>query len=173
MQKNPSDLIKKNILREDLYHRISEVEIVLPSLKERKEDIPLFIKRFLEDACIKAKKPIEGISSEIYDLLLNYEYPGNIRELKNIIKEMVSKSPPDSYLDIDSLPDKVKSNFLNKEAKEEKGFHFLVDQFSKKIIEEALKKTNYNISKAAEILKLSRRGLQKIIKRLKIMKNDM
>jgi PAS domain S-box-containing protein len=80
------DLVKRGRFREDLYYRIKVIQIDLPSLKERREDIPLLIEHFLNKFNLRTGKKISQVSPRVLQILMNYEYPGNIRELENIIE---------------------------------------------------------------------------------------
>jgi two-component system NtrC family response regulator len=81
--------LQRGTFREDLYYRLNVIAIVLPPLKERREDIPLLIDHFLEKYSQKNRRPNPGVSKEARDLLLQYAYPGNVRELENIIERSV------------------------------------------------------------------------------------
>ncbi|MCD6163160.1 MAG: sigma 54-interacting transcriptional regulator [candidate division Zixibacteria bacterium] len=96
--------------REDLYYRINVVNILLPPLKERKEDIPILADYFLENICNKMKMPKKSITSKAIDYLVNYHWPGNIRQLENIIERMVIFSKGE-FIDASDLPHEIKSMF--------------------------------------------------------------
>ncbi|MFQ6092570.1 MAG: sigma 54-interacting transcriptional regulator, partial [bacterium] len=78
--------VKKGRFREDLYYRLNVISIHMPSLRERKEDIPLLVRHFLEKHRQKSAKPIEGIAPKAMDALMSYHWPGNVRELENTIE---------------------------------------------------------------------------------------
>jgi DNA-binding NtrC family response regulator len=84
--KNIADAIKAKELREDLYYRLSVIEIYIPPLRERKEDIPLLVDYFLKIFAVKYEKPIQRFSEDALELLMLYYWPGNIRELRNIVE---------------------------------------------------------------------------------------
>lgn len=90
--KNLNKLVKENKFRRDLYYRIDVLNLKLPNLKERKEDIPLLTKFFIKKCQYKFKKEIEGISEESMDILKSYNWPGNIRQLENIIERLIVRS---------------------------------------------------------------------------------
>lgn len=87
--KNLKELIKQGQFREDLYYRLSVVKIYLPPLRDRKEDIPTLVSHFIEKYSRKYSRKIKGISSEAVKLLLSYDFPGNVRELENLIEHAV------------------------------------------------------------------------------------
>jgi len=87
--KNLNKLVKQGVFREDLYYRINVIVIELPPLNERREDIPILIDHFINKFNIRISRNIEGVSDEVIDILLNYDFPGNIRELENLIERAV------------------------------------------------------------------------------------
>ncbi len=107
--KNLRELIKKGEFREDLYYRLSVVRLYLPPLRERREDIPALIKYFLEKYAKKYSRRIKGFSSEAMKLLLSYHFPGNVRELENMVEHAVITcrgsliNPEDIPIDLESL----------------------------------------------------------------------
>ncbi len=169
-QKDPEILIKNGFLRGDLYHRISECIIKIPSLREREEDLELFINFFINKLCKNSKKKIFGVTKDFIEMLKNYNYIGNIRELRNIISEAILRCHSGVLLDVDCLPEKIKENNFERgeEFENDFNYHRYIEEKQREIIEKALKINNGNITKAANFLKISRRGLHKIIKRLKI-----
>src|SRR5690606_34109137 len=83
---NLQDAYKKGRFREDLYHRFNEFSINIPPLRNRKEDIPLFADFFLNKACEELNKSLNGFDSEVLDLFMEYSWPGNLREFRNVIR---------------------------------------------------------------------------------------
>ena len=104
--KNLKELVAKGKFREDLYYRINVVPVVLPPLRQRKEDIPYIIDSFLNMFREKFNKPQVVISQSAYDVLLSYNYPGNVRELKHAIERGVVLSK-DGVIDVSNLPDEI------------------------------------------------------------------
>lgn len=93
---NLADRVKKNLFRQDLYFRLAQVEIYIPPLRKRKEDIPFLIRHFLRQNSIKYKVPIPHFTAQAMEVLLNYDWPGNIRELQFFIERLMilrQKSP--------------------------------------------------------------------------------
>ena len=87
--RNLEEAIRKGAFREDLYYRLNVVTLSLPPLRERKEDIPILIDHFLKKYSRENKKEVSSLTKEAKDLLLHYDYPGNVRELENIIERAV------------------------------------------------------------------------------------
>ena len=155
--------IKKGNFREDLYYRLNVVSIHTPPLRERKEDIPLLVNHFLKDCNNDMHKHILGLPSNILDIFMNYNWPGNIRELKNTIERIVTLSPNDCVeISEEVLPSEMCSSRQNKDYKKYKtiGSMYLAQkQLEKEMITEALEKEKNNKSKAAGLLGISRKVL--------------
>jgi len=154
--KNIKDEIKKGNFREDLYYRINVVPIELPPLRERREDIESYVKFFID-------KFSQGrnitVSNEAVNLLKDYSFPGNIRELENIIERMVLLAPTEE-LQVSSLPKEVYRN--NKE--EDSIIYFPaqgidLENVEKSLIIKSLQLSSYNQSKAAKLLNITRSAL--------------
>ncbi len=150
--------IKQGRFREDLYYRLRVIDIEIPPLRERKEDIPLLIQHFMNRFGKELKKNLSGVSDEALKILLNYSWPGNVRELENIIQRAMTLSRHDAI-----LPEDLPSNLLPKADDRlfEKGIEdqMTLDQLEKEYIRRVLIKTGGNKSKAAEILGLDRKTL--------------
>lgn len=166
--RNLEELVKEGKFREDLYYRLSVVPIHIPPLRERRQDIPLLLNYFLEKSNVINGADIGGCSEEAMDILMNYEYPGNIRELQNIIERVVVIKKK-GCIDIEDLPEKlwsVKGEVF--EVDMHKGYDTLVSEFEKTIIAKALQETSGVKSKAAQMLNINRTTLIEKIKRLKM-----
>ena len=162
--KNLEEEIEKGNFREDLYYRLSTITIRMPSLKERREDIPLIVESILKELKEKYGKDIQGISPEFLEYLMQYDYKGNIRELKNILEKAVilsegkeltlpryeSKSINSIYIDD---PEEI---FTVKTFPEE-GIDLkkVLSNIEKSLIEKAMEKAEGNKTKAAQILGLT------------------
>ncbi len=162
--KNLDQALKQGSLREDLYYRINVVPIHLPPLRERKEDLPLLVSHFLTKKVEEEGHSSKQVSPEAMTLMMNYDWPGNVRELQNIIEQMVTLCPNSTILPED-LPDhfrkQLKSMTLKEQALSGKiSFERAVAEFERDIILEALKKTRYVQTHAADLLGISRRILK-------------
>jgi two-component system response regulator AtoC len=162
--KDLTQMIKKGLFREDLYYRINVVPVVLPPLRERPEDIPLLLDHFIEKFSTENKKQLKGVSKEALEILKNYEWPGNIRELENLVERVVTLTS-NSYIQPNELPfslvnvpklNGLKESILNGRVSLIEG----EEKFEREIIEDALKRANYVQSHAAEMLGVSRRILK-------------
>ena len=163
------DLVKDGKFREDLYYRLNVVPIHLPPLRERRQDIPLLLNYFLERSNRINGAEIEGCSESAMGVMLNYSYPGNVRELQNLIERVVVLKKK-GVIDLEDLPDKI---YLAEQQEQshfeiEKGYDTLVSNFEKNLILQALQETNGVKSKAAQVLSLNRTTLIEKMKRLGI-----
>lgn len=165
-----SDMVKEGSFRGDLMYRINTFEIDIPPLRERREDIPTFVNYFTRRYVAKTGKCICGISEDTWQFLLNYNYPGNVRELKNMIERMVILAPKDGILHMD---DKKGVGYLNEI--EDMGvvepYRDAKRKWERNYIIGVLDKEYGNITKAADIMELSRRQLFNKMKELNIKIN--
>jgi len=163
--RNIKSTIQEGRFREDLYYRLNVIDIQLPPLRERKEDIPLLIQHFITKFSNEFKKNISGVSKDALKLLLNYSWPGNVRELENVIQRAMTLSqhevilPEDLPATVIQTPDKK----LVEKALEE---NFTLDQLEKEYIKKVLIEAGGNKSKAAEILGLDRKTLYRKLEEL-------
>jgi len=155
--------VKEGNFREDLFYRLKVVTMHLPPLRDRKEDLPILIDHFIQQYAVENKKNIKGLTAEARDLLLKYNYPGNVRELVNILERAVVIAR-DEYITIDDLPFKP-SSFADHEKKPFGLLKESVEELEKKLIAEAMKKAQDNQTKAAEILGMSERMLRYKLKK--------
>lgn len=170
---NMSEIVTKGQFRNDLYHRLNEFNITISPLIERKEDIPLLARYFVEEACLEFNKKIKGISSEALESLFQYSWPGNVRELRNIIRRSVLLTDSEYIREV-NIPRDVTSNCINGEFLEDFDNDIPLREINKKVSEKletklitkALKKANNNKSKAAKILKIDRMTLYSKIRSL-------
>jgi DNA-binding NtrC family response regulator len=163
--KNLEEEVKKGTFREDLYYRLNVVNIRVPPLRERKEDVLLLIDFFLKKYNAKHKKNVKGITREVRDMLMKYDYPGNVRELENIIERAVVLTRGD-YISKEDLPafSGQTKDLLEKNMKE------TVEIIERNMILDALISSEWVQTKAASILGLSERMLRYKIKKYKIAK---
>jgi len=162
------DLVKEGKFREDLYYRLNVVPIHLPPLRERRQDIPLLFNYFLERSNKMNSAEIGGCTEEAMSILMEYDYPGNVRELQNLIERVVVLKKKGS-IDLEDLPEKIYGEIEAPTRFDiEKGYDTLVSTFEKNLILQALQETNGVKSKAAQILSINRTTLIEKMKRLGI-----
>ncbi len=149
--------------RTDLYHRLNEFLLYIPTLQECREDIPLYAHHFLELSNKQLNKQVIGFTSETLELLKSYNWPGNIRELKNVINRLVLICM-EEYITPDLLPQNLQGKPGQAAVSSSLKPLSLKNHDEKERIEEALKLTNYNKSKAAVLLDIDRKTLYNKIK---------
>ncbi|ARN77202.1 sigma-54-dependent Fis family transcriptional regulator [Nonlabens spongiae] len=150
---NLKEMIKKDSFREDLFYRLTVVEIEVAPLRERKEDIPLLVDKFLFKYGVEYKDRFIKISPEAMAVLKRYEWPGNIRELENVVQRAVIMS--DKCIEIEHLPHNLKFNIDFPESELQP-----LKVIEKKYIQKVLNATNNNKTRAAEILGITRKTLR-------------
>jgi len=159
--------VEKNEFREDLYYRLNIINIHLPLLKERKEDIPLLADHFLAKYAAENNKVIKKIDAKFMKHLMDFHWPGNIRELENAVLRAVILATSDT-LTADLLPEEILGS-TRKEVK--KGnFYERVDELKRELIQEALRNNNWVQKNAAKELGLKATTLSELMKRLNIQK---
>lgn len=158
--KDIGELARKGEFRQDLYYRLNVINITIPPLRDRKEDIPELADYFLKRYTNKLSKTIKGIDSNAMNILMNYHWPGNVRELENVIERAVILSDTDFIrpedISISQIPDK------------EEGKLSSLDDIERSYIIKVLKETGWNQSKASQILGIDRKTLY-----LKLKKYDI
>jgi len=170
--KNLVKLVSEGAFREDLYYRINVIELTIPSLRERKEDIPLFIKQLLNNLAEKMGMEVPSIDVDAITALQNYHYPGNVRELENILERAIALSDDNSISTQDLHLKAVSSNEIpNKKIAASASTAVepmdLAGQEHQSIMQ-ALEKTRWNKTAAAKLLGLSLRQLRYRLQKLNI-----
>ncbi len=158
-------MVHKGEFREDLYYRINVVRIELPPLRKRKEDIPMLVEEFIERFNTLRRKNITGITPEALSLLMAYNWPGNIRELENVIERafvLCNKG----YIGIEHLPEEITTSLGDEKRKGD--IRKAKDMLEAKIIEEALRRNNFNKAATAKELGIHKSTLFRKMKKLGI-----
>ncbi len=181
--KNLEEEIKKGNFREDLYYRISTVRIKIPPLRERREDIPMLAQYFLEQANKKFNKNVKGFSPDVLNILKNYHWPGNVRQLKNAIEEMVLFAQGE-IIDTKYLPDFLKPTFDFESSAANNLFvepanyeefkrmkQKLGEEYERWVIKHLLEKYHYNVSWAAREFGIHRTRLHQLITKYGLRKS--
>ncbi len=152
------ELIHQGRFREDLYYRLKAIDIELPPLRQRREDIPLLVEHFTQKFSEELKKRVPGISEEALRILIGYAWPGNVRELENVIHRAMTLSQTEVILPEDlpaSMVQEPDENLLEKSLQGK----YTIDQLEKEYIRKVLIEVGGNKSKAAEVLGLDRKTL--------------
>jgi DNA-binding NtrC family response regulator len=163
--RNLARMVKDGTFREDLFYRLNVVRIVLPPLRERREDIPMLAHHFLQKVATANEQPVRGFVPETMALLERYHWPGNVRELENVIERTVSLSPGPLIMP-DDLPEAVRKA----EAAPAGGDESLLslDEVEKRHLSRVLRETGGNKVRAAKILGIDRRTLYRMAERFGI-----
>jgi DNA-binding NtrC family response regulator len=163
------DLVREGKFREDLYYRLNVVPIHMPPLRERKQDVPLLFAHFLERSNAMNGARVEGFAEETMEVLMEYDYPGNVRELQNLVERLVVLKKS-GFIGIEDLPEKFYSQQKPDYTRLDlhRGYDTLVSEFEQNLILKALNETNGVKSKAAQILSMNRTTLIEKMKRLGI-----
>ena len=164
--KDLEEQIQKGLFREDLYYRLNVIEVKIPALRERREDIDILARHFVEKYSLENKRKVNGISDEAMEILLNYQWPGNIRELRNVIERAVVLTSGDK-IGSSELPDRLKNIRVGKDSQTLKT---KLELHEEKIIRDALLSYAWNKEEVARILDVDLATLYRKIKKLGIEK---
>jgi len=156
-----SDMVKRHAFREDLFYRLNVVAITLPPLRTRRDDIPLLVQHFITKYSRAFAKEVHGVSTQVMEILSRYPFPGNVRELENIIERAIALSE-ETELSVQDLPSDLRELSISSLEKD----HWVsLEEKEKEYIREVLINTDYNRNHAAEILGLPRTTLWRKMKR--------
>ena len=167
-------LVKDGTFREDLYYRLHVIPITLPPLRDRKEDVPLLARHFVQKSCRSNNLPPRTLTQDAMRALMNYSWPGNIRQLENAIEHAVAMTGQDSEIQARALPEDISqpasSLLLPTVAIPDEGINFtqVVSQLERELIVRCLEKTGGNKRQAARLLQLSRTTLIDKLNRLNV-----
>lgn len=151
--------VKDGEFREDLYHRLNEFSIKVPSLKDRKEDLMIFAEYFLDEANAELEKNVIGFTDEAIEAFKNYNWPGNLRELKNMVKRAVLLTQ-DNLIPLKVLPHEISTAPTIGDTE----YGLFKNKNEEQLILEALEKSGGNKSKAARLLSIDRKTLYNKLK---------
>ncbi|RPI42366.1 MAG: sigma-54-dependent Fis family transcriptional regulator, partial [Bacteroidetes bacterium] len=167
--------VEQNNMREDLYHRLNEFKILVPPIRERGDDVLVFASAFVEKAARRFEKDVSGYDQDVRQILTNYPWPGNIRELKNVMTRSVLLARGNT-ITLQDIPEEIKTRqalLLNRDGgngrtRTDVKLKDAAGKAEKEAIIQALIKSNYNKSKAARLLKIDRKTLYNKIKQFNI-----
>ena len=160
--------IQSNRFRSDLFYRINVIPIEVPPLRKRKDDIPLLVNHFIQETVSINGLQDKQVTEELMNIFINYEWPGNVRQLKNIVERMVVLSE-DNVLDVKDAPNILLSGVSEMEkhvvdTSYSPSLKEARDEFEKTFILKALQSTNWNVTQTARILDMERTYLYRKIK---------
>ena len=161
--------IKKREFRQDLFYRLNVVSVAVPSLRKRREDIPLLAIYFATRYAKKCNRPFKGITPEARAVLLNYEWPGNVRELENAIEHAIVMGACDEI-----RPEDLPENLLEIESAQPAGssYHVAISELKKRLIRDAVTAANGSYTEAAKALGVHPNYLHRLIRNLD-MKSEL
>ena len=148
--------------REDLYHRLNEFQIIVPPLRERRDDIMLFVRHFLDQANTVLEKSVSGFEPGVEAVFMDYSWPGNLREMKNVVKRATLLAPG-KQISLNEIPVEI----YNPQKKDDQ-FRLFNEENECELILKVLKSVGYNKSKAARLLKIDRKTLYNKLELYKI-----
>jgi DNA-binding NtrC family response regulator len=163
-------LVEEGRFREDLFYRLNVINIRVPPLRERKEDIPLLVEFFTKKYCDENSKPVYRFSSEALKVLMDYHWPGNVRELENVVERAVVLSHGD-IIGRDLLPDSITSpssrfaTLSSFDLSRESSLFDIIDSFERRVIIEMLEQTGWSQTEAADNFRVPLSTLNQKIKR--------
>lgn len=167
--------INQGTLRQDIYYRLCVMNIKIPPLRERKEDIELMLNYFINKFNLYLNKDITNISKEVYNYFINYDWPGNVRELKHIVEYIMNIiSKDENAIELRHIKSKIEeiemmnNLYLVEKNYEVKPLKPQIEEIERREIFKALKKTEGNVSQAANLLEIPRQTLQNKIKKYNI-----
>ncbi len=160
------ELVKTGKFREDLYYRLNVFNIIIPPLRERRDDIPLLVNFFINKFSSVMNKKIKSVSKEAMDFLMNYAWPGNVRELENAIERAMVVGKSDSII-VEDLPFHVSRNSFDFNSDEKS-----LASMEKKYILKILNENGWNISKTAQLLEIDRVTLYNKINKYSLRKDE-
>jgi two-component system, NtrC family, response regulator AtoC len=177
--KNLEQLVREGKFRDDLYFRLNVVRIVMPPLRDRKEDVPILVRGFLRHFCKENEKPLLELAPNAMDALLAYDWPGNIRELRTAIEHgvVMATGPKITLRDLpmavrQAATAKLPGGVSPTEAFGEKTSPLDLHETGKRLIAQALAATNGNVTAAAKKLGISRRTLHRKINEMNLAKTS-
>ncbi len=157
-----SESVRKGEFREDLYHRVNEFKLKVPALRDRGKDIDEFLDFFREEANRELNRNVKGFDAEVLKLFENYDWPGNLREMRNVVKRAVLLTRDDK-VSVQSLPVEMMENIRAMETREKTAGVYdlkaLQEVQEREMILKTLQEVRYNKSKAARILNIDRKTL--------------
>lgn len=165
MNKDPIEMVKKGLMREDFFYRISVIPITMPALKDRKEDIPLLVDHFLK----MFNSEIKTLPVNVMNALMNYDWPGNVRELQNVLQRYVTvKSLDFMTIALNDPSISASPSISTIETPDGQDIQSILDRYEKQLLLQTLEKYRWNKTHTAQALGISRRSLFRRMKRLGI-----
>ncbi len=172
--RNLKQMVESGAFREDLYYRLNVLHLHLPPLRERREDIPDFVQHFIHNISVKTGMEKREISEEAIELLKNYTWPGNIRELENTIERILALSNK-KIIHPDDLPEEIRRSIgkIPQERKDIVSYNQAREAFEKQYLIEALEQSDGNVSAAAQVCGIPRQNFYLKLKKHNLNPSDL
>jgi len=161
--------IEQGHFRQDLFYRLNVIPVIVPPLRERKDDIPLLTQHFVKQFCIENGKPLKAISDEAISVMKSYDWPGNIRELRNIVERliiMVESNTVESHHVLAAI------HIGQQRVNEKKSLKDIMDEYEKKIILTELDINDGNVSQTAKKLQVDRANMYRKLRAYGVIKDE-
>ncbi len=176
---SPQSILKQQKIRNDLFYRLNVIYLEIPPLRERKEDIEELVSYYIKYYNYKYNKNVEGFSNEVMDLLLDYHWPGNIRELQNIVESTVGIIKKEKRIRLESMSELFMNKLMTCSGRKSSfdtdffsnSLNSNMENYERKLIEESIIKSGGNISAAAKLLSIPKQTLFSKIKKYNIKWN--
>ena len=166
--RNLKTMVKEGKFREDLYYRLAIVELQLPSLASRREDIPLLIRHFVEKFALEYKKPIAGLSRRAQLRMAAYPWPGNVRELENVIGN-ACMMVDDNVIDVGDLPERFRERLAGEASADDTLLS--LEEVQRRHVLRVLEGVGGNKARAAEVLGIGRATIYEMLSKMKVTQN--
>lgn len=163
--------IEANKFRQDLFYRLNVIPIFVPSLRDRKEDIPLLVQHFVEQFCEENGKPTKSISPDAISILENYDWPGNVRELRNIVERLIIMVDSDT-ISAPHVTSAIHVDRYQAHRDASKSLKDMVDEYEKKLTMTELEANDGNVSQTAKNLNIDRANLYRKLRAWGIVKSN-
>ena len=177
MNEDPLVLIEEGKLRQDLFYRISGYNLYIPSLRDRGNDLFDFTEYYISKFNLSMNKNVVSITDELKDMMGNYEWPGNIRELEHFVENIMVRTNNDRYLRVENIPSYILDAMYSDDSfdlelnKTNQSLEDKLGKFEQSIIIQALNKNKWNVTKTAVDLGVTRHSLNYRMKRFDISRN--
>ncbi|HVM10912.1 MAG TPA: sigma 54-interacting transcriptional regulator, partial [Actinomycetota bacterium] len=155
-------MVERGEFREDLYYRINVINVHVPPLRDRREDIPLLVRHFLKQLAVEKKTTPKEVSDEVLERFYDYEWPGNIRELENEIERLVVMTGDEPRVTAELLSQRIKDRSMRanvRGVRVEKTLDQILEEVERRVLMEGLRKHRWNKTQLARQLGISRKGL--------------
>ncbi|HVO32237.1 MAG TPA: sigma 54-interacting transcriptional regulator, partial [bacterium] len=155
-------MVERGEFREDLYYRINVINVVIPPLRDRRDDVPLLVKHFLKRFAAERKQRVKEVTEEVLERFFDYEWPGNIRELENEIERLVVLSGDEQVIGTEHLSARIRERSMRanvKGVRVDKSLDEILEEVERRVLSEGLRKTRWNKTQLARQLGISRKGL--------------